>query len=138
MNRIEKLQQQAQNVMFVTQRILKPQETTKTFEDGVTINLKIVTDMETLDRALLNRYAKLHHSKYIILKSEITKHNTLNHDTKRQSRPTVAYVKGSKEYEIKAHEKYGLSCNCPSWKYNQRGDRTCKHTDKVEQHITII
>ena len=28
-----------------------------------------------------------------------------------------------------------LSCNCPSWVFNQKGDRTCKHTKEIMQHL---
>ena len=38
--------------------------------------------------------------------------------------------KPSKSYTVKIDpdtEEY--TCDCPSWKFNQRKDRTCKHTD---------
>lgn len=34
-------------------------------------------------------------------------------------------------YWIKMKNDGLLTCNCPSWIYNQRGDRTCKHIDEV-------
>lgn len=42
----------------------------------------------------------------------------------------------SKVYQIK--EKDGkLSCDCPIWKFNRRGDRTCKHTDMAKAKLGI-
>ena len=44
----------------------------------------------------------------------------------------------NKTYQVK-WKKYGgkiiLSCNCPVWIFNQRGDRTCSHTDEVQSEI---
>jgi len=37
----------------------------------------------------------------------------------------------SKVYKIKMREDGLLTCNCPSWIFNQRGDRTCKHIDEI-------
>lgn len=39
----------------------------------------------------------------------------------------------TKIWTVKIHPTYGLSCNCPIWIYNKRGNRTCKHTDYVEK-----
>lgn len=36
-----------------------------------------------------------------------------------------------KEYTIKMRGDGLLTCNCPSWIYNQRGNRTCKHIDEI-------
>jgi hypothetical protein len=35
----------------------------------------------------------------------------------------------AKVYTIKTDQHGNLSCNCPSWIFNHRGDRTCKHID---------
>ena len=47
----------------------------------------------------------------------------------------VAEVQSSsnpnKNYTIKMTIDGLLTCNCPSWIYNQRGNRTCKHVDQV-------
>lgn len=61
----------------------------------------------------------------------------INPYTERLNRPTIALIQGSKNtpYEIKLHELYGLSCDCPSWIHNQRGNRTCKHTEKIKQKL---
>ena len=37
----------------------------------------------------------------------------------------------AREYTVKRDEEGVLSCDCPVWKFNQRRDRTCKHTDQV-------
>ena len=37
----------------------------------------------------------------------------------------------SKSYTIKMREDGLLTCNCPSWIFNQRGNRTCKHVDEI-------
>jgi hypothetical protein len=39
--------------------------------------------------------------------------------------------KPNKTYQVKMDEQGNLTCNCPSWVFNQRKDRTCKHTDVV-------
>ena len=48
----------------------------------------------------------------------------------------VATVKShsnpDKFYTIKMRHDGLLTCNCPSWIYNQRGNRTCKHIDEVK------
>jgi hypothetical protein len=64
----------------------------------------------------------------------------INPYTERLNRPTIALIQGSKNtpYEIKLHEEYGLSCDCPSWIHNQRGNRTCKHTEQVKQKLKVI
>jgi hypothetical protein len=36
-----------------------------------------------------------------------------------------------KTYTIKVDENGLFSCNCPSWIFNQRGNRTCKHIDAL-------
>jgi hypothetical protein len=36
-----------------------------------------------------------------------------------------------KEYTIKMKEDGLLSCSCPSWIFNQRHNRTCKHIDTI-------
>lgn len=63
----------------------------------------------------------------------------INLATNRLNRPTIALVQGSKStpYEIKLHEAYGLSCDCPSWIHNQRGNRTCKHTAQVKLKVKL-
>ena len=40
---------------------------------------------------------------------------------------------GNGFWEVKESEKYGLSCNCPIWIYNRNGNRTCKHTQFVQE-----
>ena len=37
----------------------------------------------------------------------------------------------NKHYTIKVDESGLFSCNCPSWIFNQRGNRTCKHIDSL-------
>ena len=37
----------------------------------------------------------------------------------------------NKHYTIKVDESGLFSCNCPSWIFNQRGNRTCKHIDAL-------
>lgn len=44
---------------------------------------------------------------------------------------TFPSSKGDKTYTVKMNNKGELSCDCPSWIYNQRGNRSCKHTDQV-------
>ena len=48
----------------------------------------------------------------------------------------VATVKSftsyGKEYKVKMKNDK-LSCNCPAWIFNHSGDRTCKHTQAVQQ-----
>jgi len=36
-----------------------------------------------------------------------------------------------KTHHIKMDEQGHLTCDCPIWIYNKRGNRTCKHTDYV-------
>ena len=43
----------------------------------------------------------------------------------------------NKMYTIKIDERGFLSCNCPSWIYNQRRDRTCKHIDELRGRVDI-
>jgi hypothetical protein len=38
-----------------------------------------------------------------------------------------------KKYTIKMDDNGLLSCNCPSWIFNQRRDRTCKHIDDIRR-----
>jgi hypothetical protein len=40
---------------------------------------------------------------------------------------------GRRTYKIKVDEKGLFSCNCPSWIFNQRGNRTCKHIDALRR-----
>lgn len=44
---------------------------------------------------------------------------------------TIESKSSGKEYIIKMRTDGMLTCNCPSWIYNQRGNRTCKHIDEV-------
>jgi len=44
---------------------------------------------------------------------------------------TVKSKSSNREYSIKMKENGLLTCNCPSWIYNQRGNRTCKHIDEI-------
>lgn len=37
----------------------------------------------------------------------------------------------TKFYTVKMRTDGLLTCNCPSWVYNQRGNRTCKHIDEI-------
>ncbi len=37
----------------------------------------------------------------------------------------------NKRYTIKVDAAGLFSCNCPSWIFNQRGNRTCKHVDAL-------
>lgn len=43
----------------------------------------------------------------------------------------------NKFYTIKMDEEGFLSCNCPSWIFNQRRDRTCKHIDEVRGIVSV-
>ncbi len=38
---------------------------------------------------------------------------------------------GRRNYTIKVDGSGLFSCNCPSWIFNQRGNRTCKHIDAL-------
>jgi len=40
---------------------------------------------------------------------------------------------GRRTYTIKVDSKGLFSCNCPSWIFNQRGNRTCKHIDALRR-----
>jgi len=40
---------------------------------------------------------------------------------------------GRRNYTIKVDQNGLFSCNCPSWIYNQRGNRTCKHIDALRR-----
>ena len=44
----------------------------------------------------------------------------------------VAEIPGSngKTWLVKQDSFGKLSCNCPIWIFNKRGNRTCKHTDE--------
>lgn len=42
----------------------------------------------------------------------------------------------NKKYTVKWDSKLRLTCDCKSWVFNQRGDRTCKHTDKINREIS--
>jgi hypothetical protein len=46
-------------------------------------------------------------------------------------RQVQSHSNPNKHYEIKMDEQGFLSCNCPSWIFNQRRDRTCKHIDEI-------
>jgi len=41
--------------------------------------------------------------------------------------------KPDKTYSIKMDEQGNLTCPCPIWVFNRRGNRTCKHTDIVKR-----
>lgn len=43
----------------------------------------------------------------------------------------------AKSYTIKMDEHGFLSCNCPSWIFNHRKDRTCKHIDEIRDKVDI-
>jgi hypothetical protein len=38
-----------------------------------------------------------------------------------------------KTHDVKMDERGMLTCDCPIWIFNKRGNRTCKHTDFVLQ-----
>lgn len=38
-----------------------------------------------------------------------------------------------KFYTVKQNDQGDLSCDCKIWIYNKRGDRTCKHTEMVQE-----
>ncbi|MFA7101364.1 MAG: hypothetical protein WC196_06500 [Bacilli bacterium] len=40
---------------------------------------------------------------------------------------------GNRTYTIKVDENGLFSCSCPSWIFNQRGNRTCKHIDALRK-----
>lgn len=45
---------------------------------------------------------------------------------------------GKRNYVIKVDENGLFSCNCPSWIFNHRGNRTCKHIDALRrQGLTV-
>lgn len=54
---------------------------------------------------------------------------------------TVAFYpssKGERIYTIKVNMATGrLSCDCPCWIFNARGDRTCPHTDRAYEEYDI-
>ena len=43
-----------------------------------------------------------------------------------------------KKYQIKMDEQGQLSCNYPSWIFNHRKDRTCKHIDEIRGTIVTM
>jgi hypothetical protein len=46
--------------------------------------------------------------------------------------------KRGKSYSVKLNLQSGrLTCNCPMWIYNIRGDRTCSHTDRAYEEFDI-
>lgn len=42
-----------------------------------------------------------------------------------------------KEYDISMRDDGLLTCPCPSWVFNQRKDRTCKHIDQLRTRAMI-
>lgn len=93
------------------------------------VNTHLLFSLQRTDKALTTRYG-VTSNQFLLLKADIDPKN----------RPVVAWLRGNEiePYEIKAHERYGLSCNCGSWKFNRRGDRTCKHTDRVSNQVVVI
>ena len=61
----------------------------------------------------------------------------INKATGRLNRPVVALFQGSRKRacQIKLHEDWGLSCDCPSWIFNTKGNRECKHTLKIKAEL---
>lgn len=51
---------------------------------------------------------------------------------------TFPSSKGDKDWTVKRDEEGNLSCDCPIWVFNRRKNRTCKHTDLVNQEGTIV
>ena len=46
--------------------------------------------------------------------------------------------KGDREYTVMLDLKSArLTCNCPAWIYNLRGDRSCPHTYRAEKEVDI-
>ena len=46
--------------------------------------------------------------------------------------------KRDKEYTVKLDLQLGrLSCDCPTWIYNKRGNRSCAHTDRAYEEYDI-
>jgi len=45
---------------------------------------------------------------------------------------------GKRNYTIKVDDKGLFSCNCPSWIFNQRGNRTCKHIDRLRNQGLLV
>lgn len=126
----ERLQELEQRHQTQEKLLLK-----KTVEE-VSLNLELIDSMLANDKVLLAQAQKRTHRQLrgIILKADVQQFLVDNH------RPILAWVQGSgkEPYIIKAHERYGMSCNCPSWKFNHHGDRTCKHTVKVREHIEVV
>ena len=51
-----------------------------------------------------------------------------------------SFTDSSKAYLVKRFERGGqqlMGCSCPAWKFNHSGDRTCKHTAAVLEHIRL-
>jgi hypothetical protein len=77
-------------------------------------------------------------------KGTIHQHKEINPATNRLNSPIVAFVKSSDgitQYPVKANDHYGLSCDCPDWKFRPKDDRPfgrgCKHTLAVEKFISV-
>ena len=46
--------------------------------------------------------------------------------------------KGDIEYTVMVDlESARLTCNCPAWIYNVRGDRSCPHTHRAQREVDI-
>jgi ABC-type amino acid transport substrate-binding protein len=62
--------------------------------------------------------------------SKLTRENIRNMTWTKESQSSPG-----KFYTVKYSNYAGqlvLTCDCPSWIYNHRHNRTCKHTDEVE------
>ena len=43
---------------------------------------------------------------------------------------------GKGNWTVKLRDDGVLTCGCPIWIFNRRGDRTCKHTDRSRDIAT--
>lgn len=48
-----------------------------------------------------------------------------------------SHTNPDKKYTVKMDERGFLSCNCPSWIFNHRKDRTCKHIDDIRGKVDV-
>jgi hypothetical protein len=114
----------------------KLKELSRMKKGEVKYNKPLCDEMEVNDKVL----HAMHPGKVVVLKAIVPKYQKVNEATGRLRNPIAAWIKGSSKnpYEIKFNERYGLSCSCPSWIYNQRGNRTCKHTEQVRLYLEVV
>jgi len=58
--------------------------------------------------------------------------------SKRRQIARYPSAKGDREYTVMMDLESGrLTCNCPTWVYKLRGDRSCPHTYRAEKEIDV-